>query len=466
MLIQFAIKNLVTKKRNSLVSLVGVIISVALAISVILVLRSAQASFTRSLEGSGADIIVQLQGEPCLWSLVKLPQNLNPISIKKMDEIEALDEVVAIEGSLITWAFSTPPPIRSQEIKPSTETEKLQGIMVAISKGELEGQPCDHAPEGSFCDLEIKPGNLDISTGTADFRPIVVTGINPELKNIGPIKESDLHSLEGRFFTKEDNYVTILDKDFARTLSKKVGANVDLGQKNFIVIGIIDSGREAKIAGAQAFIPLKTAIEITGRGNIVDIIFIKLEGDVDLNAVRKKIQKILGDGSATITTSNDYLSTISSFASLTQGFSLAIFFIVLLISLVIIIKTSLASVFERSREMGILKGIGWLNKDITKVIIIENFIIGLLGSIIGSIGGYIASFIYKANLSSVLPYYLNPYPPCSQHLAKSTIQISMQFPINIFLLVIFLTITIKSLSGYLASKKILKLSPAEAIRKI
>ena len=464
MLIQFAIKNLVTKKRNSLVSLVGVVISVALAISVILVLRSAQASFVRSLEGSGADIIVQLQGEPCVWSLVKLPQNLNPISIKKMDEIEALDEVGAIEGSLITWAFSTPPPIRSQEIESSTETEKLQGIMVAISKGELEGQPCNYAPEGSFCDLETKPGNLDIST--ADFRPIVVTGINPELKNIGPINETDLNSLEGRFFTKEDNYVTILDKDFARTRNMKVGGNVDLGQRNFIVIGIIDSGREAKIAGAQAFIPLKTAIEITGRGNIVDIIFIKLKGGVELNAVRKKIQKILGDGNATITTSNDYLSTISSFASLTQGFSLAIFFIVLLISLVIIIKTTLASVFERSREIGILKGIGWLNKDITRVIIIENFIIGLLGSIIGSICGYIASFIYKANLSSVLPNYLNPYPPCSQYLAKSTIQISMQFPVNIFLLVIFLTVTIKSLSGYLASKKILKLSPAEAIRKI
>ena len=463
MLMQFAAKNLFTKKRASLVSIAGISISIALLIATILILKSAQESFAKPLESAGADMVVQLQGEPCVWSVVKLPANINPIPIHIVDKIKTLDGVHSAGGSLITWAFSSPPPIQVQETKSPLETQEIQNIMAGLARGELEGEPCDYAPPGSFCDAG---GGETFTPGApTDFRPIVVAGIDPELENIGPIKKTDLDSMEGRFFTKEDNYVTILDRDFARTGDLKLNDNINLGQRHFIVVGILDSGRDAKIAGAQAFIPLKTAIEMTGRGDIVDIIFVKLKGNVDPNEVRKKIEAILPEN-ATITSSNDYLSTIAGFANLTQGLSLSIFAIVILISLLLTIKTAFASIFERSSEIGILKGIGWRNKDITRLITIENLIIGFLGSIIGSIVGIVASLIYKANLSSVLPYYLNPYPPCSQYLAKSSIQISTPLSINIFLYVILGVVIIKIISSILALTKVLKLSSAEAIKKI
>jgi ABC-type antimicrobial peptide transport system permease subunit len=461
MLIKLSIKNIISRQRASIVSILGVMVSVALIISITLVLQAAQKSFARPFEDSGADMIIQLQGEPCVWSIVKLPQNLNPIPIEKIDEIQSLDEVVTVEGSLITWAFSAPPPFQPQQIKSPSDVQKLEDIMTGISTGELEGQPCDYGPEGSFCDIDTKTGQPSV----VNFHPIVVTGINPELKNIGPIKESDLNNLEGRFFTKEDNYVAILDKDFARIRNVSVGNNIELGQTDLKVIGIMNSGREAKIAGAQAFVPLKTAIEMIGRGNIVDIIFVKLKTGVDLNTLAKKIEKILGTTNVTITTSNDYLSTISILSSLSQRFSLAVFIIVVFLALVFIIKTTAASVYERTGEIGILKGIGWQDKNILKILIFENFFIALLGGIFGIIVGYGISYIYKANLTSILPYYLNPYPPCSQHLAKSSIQMSIPFSFNIMLATLFLAIVIKTMAGYITTKIMLRLQPAEAIRR-
>lgn len=459
MLLRFAVKNLVTKRRATLTSLAGIIISTALLVSIILILKSAQKSFAKPLEDAGADMIIQLRGEPCVWSVVKLPSNLNPIPLETVDKIKSLDEVDSAEGSLITWAFSNPPPhTQSQGIQPHSGMNPNE-VMAGIESGKLKGEPCDYGPAGSFC------GSGEPSSMGSDFSPIVVAGISAEMQDIGPIKSSDLKNIEGSFFSKDDTYAAILDKDFARTRNLKLGGGIDLGQRYFKVIGIIDPGRDAKIAGAQAFIPLKTATEMTNRGNIVDIIFVKLKGNADSEAVKQKIKPLVSEN-VTITTSNDYLSSIAGFSNLTHGLALAIFFIVILMTFLYIAKISFGSVLERSTEIGILKAIGWQDRNIKALIGIENFILGLAGGIIGSIFGYAASHIYKLNLSSSLPYYLNPYPPCSQFIAKTSIQTTIPFSADIFIYAALLSISIVTLSGFFASKKILTLTPAEALRRI
>lgn len=460
-MISFPIKNLLTRRRRSLASLAGISISIALFISIILILKSAQGAFRKPLENAGSDMIVQLQGEPCVWSIVKLPTDLNPIPFKLIDKIKSLDEVVAVDGSLITWAFPIPSQSQMQKIQDSADISHKD--MLAPKEGkDSAGEPCDSGPPGSFCET----GEHGTAT-PSNFSPIVVVGVNPEPGELGPIKKSDLKNIQGRYFTKEDNYAVILDKDFARTRNLKLEDTIKIGKRlDNKVIGIIDPGYDAKIAGAQVFVPLKVAMEMTGRGDIVDIIFVKLKGGVDTAVVKQKIKKALGNESVTITTSKDYLSSVAGFSLLAQGLMLAIFFIVILISFLFIAKTAFASVLERSSEVGILKAVGWRNKDIIKLIIMENSILGFLGGLIGSLLGYLASFIYKVNLPSVLPYYLNPYPPCSQHLVKNALQAPGSFPINIFLLTILLAVAIQSLSGLQATIRILKLTPVDATRRL
>ncbi len=462
MLLKFAIKNLLTRRRRSIVSIAGISVSIALLVSTMLILKSARGAFEKPIKDAGADIIVQVQGEPCVWSVVKLPQNLNPIPIETLDKLRSMDEIASAEGSLIVWAFSSSPHSQTQAMQKGSNMQ-AQEILEGIATGKLEGEPCDHGTPGSFCGAEGGGGGA--GGMSADFSPIVVAGINPEAKDLGPLNASYAQNLEGRYFSKDDTYVAILDKDFARTKNLKPGDNFDLGQRYFKIIGTVDAGRDAKIAGAQAFVPLKTAIDMTGRGNIVDIIFIKLKGGASPDLTKEKIKKLTSQN-ATITTSNDFLSAIAGLTNLTHSLMLAILFITLFFSFLFIIKTSFGSVLERSSEIGIFKAIGWKDKNINALIFIENCILGTAGGIIGSAGGYIASLIYKVNLPSVLPYYLNPYPPCSQYLAKNALHISTQFSADIFLLAISLAIAIQSFSGFFASNKILKRPPADAMRHI
>ncbi|MBU1923481.1 MAG: ABC transporter permease [Candidatus Omnitrophica bacterium] len=462
-MVSFSIKNLLTRRRRSLASLAGISISIALFISVILILKSAQGAFRKPLQDAGADMIVQLQGEPCVWSIVKLPTDLNPIPLKLVDKISSIDEVVAVDSALITWAFPIPSKSQIQQMQDSDDSSHSD-IPMEKKDNESKSEPCETGPPGSFCATDEQGKHV---AAPSNFSPIVVAGVNPEPGELGPIKKSDLENIQGRYFTKEDNYAVILDKDFARTRNLKLEDTIDIGKKmDNKIIGIIDPGYDAKIAGAQVFVPLKTAIEMVDRGNIVDIVFIKLKGGVDTAIVKQKIKKALGNESVTITTSRDYLSSVAGFSLLAQGLMLAIFFIVILISFLFIAKTAFGSVLERSSELGILKAVGWRNKDIIKLIIMENSLLGLFGGLIGCLLGYLASFVYKINLVSALPYYLNPYPPCSQYLVKTLATPRPGFSMSIFLLTILLAVVIQSLSGLLATIRILKLTPVDAIRRL
>ncbi|MDD5560737.1 MAG: ABC transporter permease [Candidatus Omnitrophica bacterium] len=464
-MIKFSIKNILTRRRRSLTSLAGISISIALFISVILILRSAQEAFRKPLQEAGSDMVVQLQGEPCVWAIVKLPTDLNPIPFKFIDKIRSLDEVIAVEASLITWAFPLS-SLPSQALKTQDPSGFSHQDAPLLKEGaESAVAPCETGPVGSFCATD-EAGGIK-SNVSSNFSPIVVVGVNPEPGELGPIKKSDLKDIQGRYFTKQDNLAVILDKDFARTRNLKLEDSIDIGPRlNNKVIGIIDPGYEAKIAGAQVFVPLKVAMEMAGRGDIVDIVFVKLKGGVNTELVKQKIKKALGNDDVTITTSKDYLSSVAGFSLLAQRLMLAIFFIVILISFLFIAKTVFGATLERSSEIGTLKATGWRNKDIIKLIVLENSILGFIGGLLGSLLGYLTSFIYKVNLPSALPYYLNPYPPCSQHLVKNTLQGQTVLPLSIFLLTILLAVIIQGLSSLLATIRILKLTPVDATRRL
>ena len=466
MIIKFALKNLVAKRRSSLVSFIGISISVALMVSTILIIKNAQKSFAGPLENAGADMIVQLQGEPCVWSIVKLPSNINPIPLETVEKIKALGSVKSAEGVLITWAFSNPPISKQHLEQNSPDAKQPEKNLQGIPGGKPQDEPCDHGPVGSFCnDTEAGGGK----NRQMDFHPMVVAGINIEPADIGPIKKSDLKNIQGRFFTKDDDLVAILDKDFARTRNLKTGAFIDIGTYSFKIIGIIDSGYEAKIAGSEAFIPLKTAIQITGRGDIVDMIFIRLKSISGIETVKQDIKKITHNENTTITTSNDYVSVIAGVSKFIQQLMLVMFFIVILMSFLFMVKVAFGSVFEQAKEIGILKAIGWQDKDVISLMIIENSVLGFVGWITGSIFGFLISYLYKANFASLLPYCLNPYPPCSQYLAKNAIRsssIPMSDIINIFASIMLVVMLIEVVMGFIASKKVLKLTPADAMNRL
>jgi lipoprotein-releasing system permease protein len=95
---------------------------------------------------------------------------------------------------------------------------------------------------------------------------------------------------------------------------------------------------------------------------------------------------------------------------------LAMFVILTLIVLVAafnIISTLIMNVIEKEREIAILKAMGASNRGIMSVFMLQGFVIGLVGTVIGIAGGWLLGYLMNTYEIVKLPadvYYLSHLP--------------------------------------------------------
>ncbi len=131
----------------------------------------------------------------------------------------------------------------------------------------------------------------------------------------------------------------------------------------------------------------------------------------------------------------------------------AISLIILLTAAISIISTFLATVSERTKEIGLFRALGATKNHIKKLILIEAGIIGLLGSTMGIIFGLIASkIIDKIAL---------------QQLAQSTFTPSTIFSITpeLILSSLLFGTLLSILAAYIPAQKAANISPMEALKR-
>ena len=112
-----------------------------------------------------------------------------------------------------------------------------------------------------------------------------------------------------------------------------------------------------------------------------------------------------------------------------------------------IIVTLFASVLERTREIGVLRSIGMLRKQIFRVVLIESMLLGLVGGIMGCIGGIVIGWgslegFFRADYGPSTAYYL---------------------PSSAILWALLLSVTIAALSGIYPAWQAAKTNIVEAL---
>lgn len=88
-----------------------------------------------------------------------------------------------------------------------------------------------------------------------------------------------------------------------------------------------------------------------------------------------------------------YLEPLKQTSDMLQTVLGAIGALAMLVSAINIANTMIMSIYERTREIGIMKVLGCLVKDIKKLFLFEAAMIGLLGGIVGIALSYLASFL-------------------------------------------------------------------------
>ena len=101
---------------------------------------------------------------------------------------------------------------------------------------------------------------------------------------------------------------------------------------------------------------------------------------------------------------NEWLDEMKKTAGIMQAVLGGIGAVSLLVAAIGITNTMVMSIYERTKEIGVMKVIGASLKDIKKLFLFESAIIGLLGGIIGVIFSEILSFIINKFGSSFLSF--------------------------------------------------------------
>jgi putative ABC transport system permease protein len=223
---------------------------------------------------------------------------------------------------------------------------------------------------------------------------------------------------EGRFFTKDEETsnakVVVLGNQIAKDLfgeQDPIGQKVKIKKTNFNVIGVLKGkgGSLVQNEDGNLFVPILTAQNILLGINHISIMRIKVDKTENIDDTIDYVKGILRDrhnisnskeDDFTVTSTAQALETISSITNALRFFLAAVAAISLIVGGFGIMNIMLATVQERTKEIGLRKAIGAKNNDIVRQFLIEamtiTFISGIIGIIIGSLLLALISLIVNA----------------------------------------------------------------------
>ncbi len=198
--------------------------------------------------------------------------------------------------------------------------------------------------------------------------------------------------VEGRLPQNDDEIVAgVVAK---RALERAVGDTIELQGRDYTLVGIVRCG--AVFLDGALFASLPRLQEIAGRGGQVTLFQVVLEPGVDEREVIERIEAENKDLSA-IADASEY-NKIDPGLEIAQGMLWGVSIIAIIIGSLIVMNTMWMSVLERTRQIGVLRAIGWPRRAVTRLILLESLGVGMVAGVFGVIGG-----VGLAELTSALP---------------------------------------------------------------
>ncbi len=189
----------------------------------------------------------------------------------------------------------------------------------------------------------------------------------------------------GRPFAAPDE--AIADDIMAQQRHLKVGSQVTLLNHNFTISGIVAHGK-----GARFFVPLRTAQEITGAEQRVSMFYVRSKGDTE--GTRAQILKLMPQTS--VRSLSEYVSLMTS-SNLPQlkPFTRTMVWLGIVISFLVVLLNMHTMVMERTREVGILKALGFTRFAVVRMLLGETMVVALIGTIVGILLTFVTQAILK-----------------------------------------------------------------------
>ena len=254
---------------------------------------------------------------------------------------------------------------------------------------------------------------------------VVVRGVDPR---VGAVTTNILDNIvSGSIEGLEEEGAApgiILGRNLLRSLGLFVGDEIDMispvgemgplgmvpKMKKFRVAGYFEAGMY-EYDSSLAFVSLKAAQKFFGYGDAITGIEIRTNDVYNAGEVGERVELRLGPSFY----AKDWMQMNRNLFSALKLEKIVMFIILTLIILVAsfnIISNLIMIVIEKGREIAIMKAMGATNRGIMYIFMIHGLIIGVVGTMLGIIVGYVACLllnVYEFPLAGDV-YYLSHLP--------------------------------------------------------
>ena len=285
-----------------------------------------------------------------------------------------------------------------------------------------------------------------------------ITGIDPLSPASDPYREG---IISGQYLSPDDRDAVLIGRPMAEKLDLKVGDNVGLSlntadgnvQEQTLTVKGIYTTNTYGFDSATVFLPLAKAQAMTRTENHASTIFVLLKDTSMTDTVAPALSV---SSNLEVKTWKDLNVLFVEWEDMAQSYIGFLYLIILAISVSVIINTLIMSVYERTREIGILSAIGMRGSRIMMLFLAESSLLAIGGVIMGLIIGVLATMYFNVNGFYVGNMGLSGIAITDTVYAKLT----MENLINLTIMTFVATI----LAGLYPAITASRLQPVEALR--
>jgi lipoprotein-releasing system permease protein len=339
--LQVAVTHLTSRKRQTLVSLTGVVLGVAFFLAVSSLMRGSERDFIARLVDNSPHITVS-------------------------DDFRSPSR----QPAALAWADGA---VRISNVKPQTETRGIRGYRQKLDFVE------------SVPGVKAAPVLLGSAVLTFAGREEGVT-----LSGVIPAKMKDVSTIEDKFVAGSLDTLAanpngiVIGQGLADKFNLEIGSTVSVvsptgANRAMKVVGIFRTGNAA-YDESQTFALLKRVQVLLDRPNRVNRFVIQLDDPYRAKEVAEQIERVVGYKSVSwIEATEDILSVLT----VRNVIMYSVVSAILVVASFGIYNTISTIVLEKTRDIAIMKSMGFHARDIRRIFLYEGLIVGVLGSLAG-----------------------------------------------------------------------------------
>lgn len=191
----------------------------------------------------------------------------------------------------------------------------------------------------------------------------------------------DYRMEQGQRFAKGERKSVLLGTHLAQRMNAKRGETIRLFDEPYKIAGVFESSSTWE--NGSMVLPLRQLQELTDRIGQVTYVNVKLEPPMSAAKAESAIREIQGLDPRLLALATDDFVASDTRMQLAGGMAWMTSVIALAIGAIGTLNTMMTSVFERTREIGILRAIGWPKWRVVSMILAESCGLALLSSFLG-----------------------------------------------------------------------------------